>query len=143
VPIINDTVDEPNETVSITLSNLVAATAGSGALTIVDNDLTPTALTVKAVKTPKLVKAKGLLETATSGISVKVTLFKKKGARYVRVSSKTVAVKRLMDRDGDGKSDGQYVASFTRPAKGSYRFTVVFAGTSQLKKSTKKLNFTL
>jgi hypothetical protein len=54
-----------------------------------------------------------------------------------------VAVKGLKDRDADGKTDGQYVASFARPAKGSYRFKVVFLGTGELRKSAKAVGFRL
>lgn len=144
INLLGDAVDEPAETFTVGLTNAVNAAAGAGAtITLTDDDRTPTFLTVKVAKGKTTVKAKGLLETAASGLTVKVTLLKKKGAKFVRVASKVVAVKTLRDRDGDGKTDGHYVASFTKPARGAYRFKVAFAGTSELKRSSKSVNFTL
>ena len=142
VPILTDTTDEPGETVTISVANLVGATdGGDGTLTITDDDPTPTTLTAKAVTTRAGVKAKGLLEPATTGLTVKVTLLRKKGTRYVKVAAKVVPVKGLKDRDGDLLTDGVYVASFPRPAKGAYRAKVAFIGTADLRKSGKVVSF--
>lgn len=142
VPLLGDPLDEPAETFVLSLSGASNAALGTGAtVTLADDDLTPTVLTVKAVKARTTVKARGLLEPATGGLTVKVTLLKKQGTKYVKVAVKPVSVKGLKDRDGDGKTDGAYLASFAKPAKGSYRFKVVFAGTGQLKKSAKTVTF--
>jgi hypothetical protein len=55
-----------------------------------------------------------------------------------------VAVKWLRDRDGDGKIDGAYRASFTRPAiGGTYRIVARFKGGPTFKPSTRSKRFTL
>jgi hypothetical protein len=144
VTLLGDTTDEPAETFTITLSSVVGATAGSdGPLTLTDDDATPTALTLKVVKTATKVKAKGLLEPAVKDLAVKVTLQKKKDGKYVKVATKTATVRYLRDRDGDGKKDAAYVAAFPRPRAGNYRFKVVFAGTADLLRSTKSARFKL
>lgn len=49
----------------------------------------------------------------------------------MKVSAKTVAVRYLKDRDGDGKTDGSYTATLLRPkAKGSYKILTRFNGTA-------------
>jgi hypothetical protein len=142
VPILSDTSDEPGETVTIAVANLVGATdGGAGTLTITDDDPTPTALTAKVATTRTAVKAKGLLEPAAAGLTVKVTLLRKKGTRYVKVTAKVVPVKGLKDRDGDLLTDGAYVASFPRPARGAYRCKVAFLGTADLRRSGKVVSF--
>ncbi len=102
--------------------------------TILNDDKAPTAVTVGVVRKPRAVVAKGLLEPASSGERVTVTLFRKKGAKFVKVSAKTVLVRYLKDRDGDGKTDGSYTATLVRPkAKGSYKVVTQFKGTANYK----------
>jgi hypothetical protein len=74
---------------------------------------------------------------------VKVTLSKKKGAKYVRVASKTVSVGSLADRDGDGLLDGAYAAKFTRPGRGAYQLKAAYAGSADLLSCLKSLKFKL
>jgi chitinase len=144
VQILGDTTDEPDETLSITLADVTGAVAGSGAtLTIADDDKTPTTLTAKVSKTTTAVKVKGVLEPATSGLTVTVTLFRRKGTKYVKVTAKTVGAKGLKDRDGDGLLDGAYLAKLPRPSKGSYKVTVVFNGNATLAGSSATVTFTL
>ena len=88
--------------------------------------------------------AKGLLEPATSGERVTVTLFRKQGGKFVKVAAKTVSVRYLKDRDGDGKTDGAYTATFTRPkTKGSYKVLTRFKGTPSYKARSLGKIFTL
>jgi len=142
VTILGDARDEPNEKFQVAVSNTVNASAGAnGTVTVTDDDKTPTALTLRLVNTTKVVKAKGVLETAAAGVRVKVTLQRKKGTRWVRVAVKAVTVKGLRDRDGDGKLDAAYLAAFPKPAEGRYRFRAVFAGTAQAKASSQTLAF--
>ncbi|MEX0984875.1 MAG: Calx-beta domain-containing protein [Actinomycetota bacterium] len=142
--VLGDTQDEPNETFGFAVSNVVNGSAGPDAtITILDDDKAPTALTLRAVKTRTTVKAKGLLETAAPGCKVKVTLQKSKGGRWMRLRTTLVTVKGLRDRDGDGKIDARYVASFSKPARGRYRFRVLFNATAGLKRSSAKLRFTI
>ena len=129
VTIDGDTVDESDETFGVTLSTPTGATIADASATgtITDDDKTPTALTLKAKKTTKAVKAVGVIEAAATGMKVKVTLFKKQGGKYVKVLAKTVTVTKLGDRDADGIADAAYAAAFKRPKKGAYRFVAKYA----------------
>ena len=99
---------------------------------------------MKILRKPHAVVAKGLLEPATSGERVTVTLFRKQGAKFVKVAAKTVSVRYLKDRDGDGKTDGSYTATFTRPkAKGSYKVLTKFKGTATYKAASLGKTFKL
>jgi hypothetical protein len=127
---------ESNETLSLTLSNATGATIGDGSAqgTIVNDDKRPTALTLRVVRKPRAVVAKGLLEPTTSGQRVVVTLLRKQGAKFVKVAVKAVPVRFLKDRDGDGKTDGSFTAKFLRPkAKGTYKVLARFKGAATYK----------
>jgi chitinase len=141
-----DVAVEKNETLSLTLSTPTDATVGDGTAqgTIVNNDKAPTALTLKVVRKPRSVIVKGLLEPAKAGERVTATLYRKKGTKFVRVAAKAVSVRYLKDRDGDGKKDGSYTATFVRPKKqGSYKIVVRFKGTVSAKPSSRAKIFTL
>jgi hypothetical protein len=141
-----DVAYETNETLSITLANPTGATIGDGVGqgTITNDDKAPTSLTLKILRKPHAVVAKGLLEPATSGERVTVTLFRKQGAKFVKVAAKTVSVRYLKDRDGDGKTDGSYTATFIRPkAKGSYKVLTKFKGTATYKAASLGKTFKL
>ena len=141
-----DVAYESNETLSLTLSNPTGATIGDGVAqgTITNDDKAPTSLTLQVVRKPRAVVAKGLLEPATSGERVTVTLFRKRGGRFVKVAAKTASVRYLKDRDGDGKTDGSYTATFTRPkTKGSYKVLTRFKGTANYKPRSRGKIFTL
>ena len=90
-----------------------------------------------------VIKARGAIEAAASGMKIKVSLFKKIGSRYRLAASKTVSVKHIGDRDTDGIVDGTYLAAFARPAGGSYRFVVRYAGNATYAASAKTLSFKL
>jgi uncharacterized protein YunC (DUF1805 family) len=137
---------ESNETLSLLLSNPLGATIGDGSAqgTILNDEKAPTAVTVGVVRKPRAVIAKGLLEPTGPGERVTVTLFRKKGGKFVKVSAKTVLVRYLKDRDGDGKTDGSYTATLVRPkAKGSYKILTQFKGTSNYKSCLRAKVFTL
>jgi len=137
---------ESNETLSLTLSNPTGASIGDGVAqgTITNDDKAPTTLTLRVVRKPRAVVAKGILEPATSGEHVSVTLLRKQGGKFVKVAAKTVSVRYLKDRDGDGKTDGSYTATFTRPkTKGSYKVITRFKGTATYKPRSLGRAFTL
>ena len=141
-----DVAYESNENLSLTLSNPADATVGDGTGqgTIVNNDKMTTALTLKVVRKPRSVIAKGLLEPTKSGHRVTATLFRKQGTKFVKVSPKTVLVRYVKDRDADGKKDGAYTATFVRPkAQGSYKVLVRFNSTATHKPCSRSLVFTL
>jgi large repetitive protein len=146
VTVYGDTTYEPDETVALHLSNPTNAPIGKAQAigTILNDDKAPTSLTLRVVRQPHAVVAKGLLEPATSGEHVGVTLFRKQGGRFVKLAAKTVPVRYLKDRDGDGKTDGSYTATFTRPkAKGTYKILVRFKGTATYKPRSLAAVFTL
>jgi len=145
VSVTGDAVDEPAETVSVTLSNPVDATLADaiGTGTIFDDDKTPTVITLKVVKTPSLVKAKGRLEPAVSGMKVKVTLFRKVNGVFKRVGRKTAPLQGLMDRDGDGLNEGLYTASFAKGPKGTYKCVARYAGNAIYLPAKKGKTFTI
>ena len=141
-----DVAYESNETLSLTLSNPAGATVGDGLAqgTITNDDKAPTSLTLRVVRKPRAVVAKGILEPASSGEHVTLTLFRKQGGKFVKVATKTVSVRYLRDRDGDGKTDGSYTATFSRPkTKGSYKVLTRFKGTSNYKPRSLARIFTL
>ena len=141
VPILQDTGDEPAETFTVSVAGVTNGTAGAaGTVTIGDDDATPTAMTLR-VLTGRKVKVKGTLEPETAGLSIKVTLSRKKGGRYVKVATKTLVVKSLLDRDADGVVDGGFRTSFPRPARGAYRVTAVYAGSADLGRTSRSVNF--
>jgi hypothetical protein len=88
--------------------------------------------------------AKGSLESTKTGHRVTVTFLRKQGGRFVKIATKTVSVKSIGDRDGDGKTDGSYSASFGRPtSRGSYKFLARFKGTATYKPCSRSKLFTL
>ncbi|MEO8293732.1 MAG: hypothetical protein ABI635_11430, partial [Actinomycetota bacterium] len=147
VDVTGDTTYETNETLTLTLSNPLGGLSkvidAEGTGTITNDDRAPTALTLKLAKKKTSIQAQGLIEMAASGMSVKTTLYKKKGSKYVRVSSRTVSTAGLADRDLDSLTDGAYLAKFKRPGRGAYRFKVVYAGSATYLPSSRSLKFKL
>jgi len=145
VDVTGDTIAELDEDFTVVLSSPSGATVadGIGTGTINDDDRAPTALTLKLTKTRTKIGAKGTLESAAADSQVAVSLYKRKGGKWVKVVTRTVAVRKLGDRDGDGAPDAAYRAAFPRPAKGSYQLRVSYAGSTTLMPSTKNLSFKL
>jgi hypothetical protein len=143
VDVTGDTTAELNETFAVTLANPSGATVAdaTGIGTITDDDRTPTSLTLKVTKTRAKVGAKGVLEIATSGATVSVSLYRRKGSKWTKLSTRTVKVGRLGDRDADGRADGLYRTAFPRPAKGTYQLRASFAGSATLLPSLKSATF--
>ena len=145
VDVTGDTSYESDETLGLLLSSPVGAKIVSGLATgtITNDDKIPTAIKLKTVKGATVVKAKGTIQPAVSGMAIKVSMLKKVGAKYRLVAAKTVNVKALKDRNGDGILDGAYLASFPRPASGSYRFVAKYAGSALYAPIAKTLNVNL
>jgi chitinase len=145
VSVSGDKTYEPNETLTLTLSNPVGATIVVGAATgtILNDDRIVTTLSTKLVKGRTAIKAKGLIQPAISGMMVKVSLLRKVGRKYVVLSTKTVGAKGLLDRNHDGILEAAYVSSFKRPAAGTYRFIARYAGNTTYAPSKRALSFKL
>jgi large repetitive protein len=136
---------EPNETIGLTLSNPAGAkiVVGSATGTIINDDKILTTLALKLAKGKTAIKAKGTIEAAVSGMQVKVSLLRKVGRKYVVLSTKTVGAEGLLDRNHDGILDAGYVASFKRPAAGTYRFVARYGGNTTYTPSKRTLSFKL
>jgi hypothetical protein len=140
--VLGDTQDEPNETLTVSIVSVTNGNVGmNGLITLVDDDKAPTAITVKALRTPTVVKARGLLSPASADLSVSVTLLRQQGSRWVKVGKRSVVVRSLKDRDGNGALEGTYTANFNRPPRGRYRFRVAFRGDADLLRSKRTLRF--
>ncbi len=141
-----DAVFESDETLSMTLTDPAGALIvdGSAVGTIDNDDKAPTALTVRVARAPRSLKVTGVMERARSGLRVTATLFRKANGRFVKITAKTVRIRHLGDRDHDGKPDGSYAVTFTRPhAKGTYKVVVRFKGTSDYKPCSRARVFPL
>jgi hypothetical protein len=147
VSVNGDTVDEPNERFGVALSAPSGAVVadGGGTGTILDDDKTPTTMTLRVRKPPLRVSGSGRLEPAKWGFKVTVTLSRRRAnGTFSWLRSKTVTVNTIRDRDGDGLKEGAYLASFRRPkTNGTYRIVATFKGTATHKRSSKRVIFTL
>jgi hypothetical protein len=141
-----DVTYESNETLSLMLSNPTDATVGDGTAqgTILNDDKRATSITLKVVRKPRALTATGLLEPTRSGHRVTATLFREQGTKYVKIAAKTISVRYFMDRDGDGKTDGSYAATFVRPkTAGTYKIVVRFKGATTYKPCGRAKVFTV
>jgi hypothetical protein len=141
-----DTIYEGDETLSVTLSAPVSAVLVDGAAvgTIRNDDKAPTTVTVRVTRAPTKIVATGILEHAQARLRVTATLFRKANGRFVKVTAKTVRIRDVRDRDGDGKPDGAYTATFLRPkSRGTYKVVVRFDGTAAYKLCTRSKVFRL
>jgi len=144
VTVDGDTTYEPNEDLTVTLSGLVGTAnliTDHATGTIRNDDKQPATLTMKVGKTHKKIGSRGLLEPASTGNSVTVTLATYRHGKWKTVNTKSTSVKKLADRDGDGVLDAKYGASFPRPRHGRYRFTVSFGGDTNTAATTKVVRF--
>ena len=141
-----DTTFEPNEDFTVTLSNLVGTanlTTDHATGTIKNDDKQAAALTMKVTKTHKNIGARGLLEPASTGNGVTITLATYRHGAWKTVSTKHVTVKKLGDRDHDGLVDAAYGARFPKPRHGRYRFSASFGGDSNTAATGKTVKFKL
>jgi hypothetical protein len=146
VSVDGDTSYEPDETFTVTLSNLVGTaslTTDHATGTIRNDDKHPASLTMKVGKTHKKVGSRGLLEPASTGNAVTIRLAKYRHGKWKTVRTKTVSVKKLADRDNDGLPDATYGASFPRPRHGRYRSTASFGGDTDTAPTGKVVKFKL
>ncbi|MGZ4150022.1 MAG: Calx-beta domain-containing protein, partial [Actinomycetota bacterium] len=140
VTVNGDMVYEPNETLEVDLTAVSDVQLGDGHAvgTIKNDDPQPTSLTVHLVKKPAKIKARGALTGgAVDGMPITVILSHRTGGKWVTVAKRTV---KTTNATGGTAS---YIAAFTRPAKGTYRFTVRFKGDATHLKSVKSFRFTL
>ena len=146
VAVNGDTTFESDETLSVTLSDPTDGLLVDGAAvgTIRNDDKAPTTVTVRVVRAPTKIVTSGILEHAQAGLRITATLFRKAHGRFLKVTAKTARVRDIRDRDGDGKPDGAYAATFLRPKPaGSYKVVVRFKGTAAYKPCSRSKSFSL
>ena len=140
-----DATYEGDETLTVTLSDPSGAVLVDGAATgTIRNDDKRPPPSPSASRTPTKIVASGIMEHAHAGLRITATLFRKAHGRFVKVAAKTARVRDLRDRDGDGKPDGAYAATFLRPqAKGLYKVVVRFKGSAAYRPCTRSKIFRL
>jgi hypothetical protein len=146
VTVDGDSIVEPDETLVLDLSEPTHVTLGDAAAqgTIENDDRIATSITLEVRKSTRTISAKGILEPTAGGHRVTITLLKKQGTKFVKATAKTVGIKGIKDRDGDGNDDGAYSASFTRPsAGGTYKVVAHFRGTGTYAPSSRSKRFRL
>jgi hypothetical protein len=146
VTVQGDSVVEPDETLLLVLSEPTHVTLGDAAAlgTIENDDRLATSITLQVRKTTRTISAKGVLEPTAEGHRVTITLLKKQGTKFVKATAKTVGIKSIKDRDGDGRNDGAYSVSFARPSAGStYKVMANFKGRATYAPSSRSKRFRL
>jgi hypothetical protein len=145
VPVDGDTVDEPDETFQVVLDapSGITVADGAGVGTIVDDDRTTTALTLKITKSRSSIRSKGSIEAAAGGMKISVALLQRQGSKYVKIASKTVTVSSIGDVNADGVPDASFGAGFKHLAKGSYELSARYRGDATYLPTSKRVKFRL
>jgi urease beta subunit len=119
VPVVGDRAVEPGELFFLDVSSTTNADLGDGrgGGTIRDND---TSTTLQARKARRKINARGRLTPSHRGRQMVVTLYKKKGTRFVKVGTKRPTLSGSKDLNGDGLRDSSYRTAFRNP-KGTRR----------------------
>jgi hypothetical protein len=138
VDVQGDSADEPDETFTITLSNetggaTIARATATGI--ILDDDLPnpppptpdPSTTTLKVAKRRTKTLAIGAVTPAHTGLTVTVTLYKRKSGHWAIVATKHPILGTATDKDGDGIYSSPYKATFKR-LRGRQKIVVRFAG---------------
>jgi hypothetical protein len=119
VPVVGDTVLEIDEVFSLDVISTTGAdlSHGRAEATITDDEPEPTSTVLKARRRGGRVTAQGWLTPAHPGNKMLVTLYKKKGARFVKVRSKQPLLSAAVDADGVGELDSRFKTRFPNPAR--------------------------
>lgn len=128
VAVVGDRIVEPKETFSVDVRSTTNAelSDGLGGGTIADND---TATVVKVAKRAGRIRVRGQLTPAHARRRMVVTLFKKKGTRFVKVRTKRPRLWGAVDVNNDGLADSRYRVGFANPRRTRRcRVVVVFPG---------------
>jgi Calx-beta domain len=132
VQVVGDTLAELDEDFGVHVSSIQGAAAGDldGRVTIAeDEDRVASYTHLLAAKKSGKIVASGWLDPAHTGVNMVVTLLKKKGGRFVRVTRKQALLGSGIDLNSDGVLDSKFGATFSNP-KGTTKCRVVasFAG---------------
>ncbi len=146
VDVVADATDEVDETFSITLSNATGgATIGNGsAVAIILDDDAPapeaTATTLRLAKRRTKIIAKGTLTPAHTGLTMTVTLYKRKSGEWVVVATKSPVLGTAVDPDGDGTYSSPYRTTFKR-IRGTQKIVARFPGDADHLSSSATVKF--
>jgi hypothetical protein len=137
VPVIGDKVDESSERFSVQLSENSSVSYlvdGYGVTTIVDDDKTPTATTLRIRKRSTRILAQGNVTPAAPGQKMTVKLYRKSAGRWVLRRTKRPALSAVKLIGGASRST--YRTAFARPPKGVFRIVARYAGAGEMAGST-------
>jgi hypothetical protein len=145
VDIIGDKIDENAETFSVEVSE-DGATAylvdRRGIATIVDDDKTATATTLRIRKRPARIVARGRLTPPAPGEKMIVKLLRKRSGRWVLLRRKRPALSAA--RMLDGASRSTYKTAFARPRKrGVFKIVARYSGNAESRSSKASRRFRL
>ena len=146
VDVVADPTDEPDETLTVTLANPTGGSSidnGTATGVVLDDDAaapvpSTTSLTVKKMRR-KLI-AKGTVTPARTGLTVDVTLYKRRNHAWVVVSTKHPVLGTAVDRDGDGIYSSPYRTTFRR-TRGKQKVVTRFAGAADVQASSTVVRF--
>lgn len=142
VTIVGDGFAEPDEFFTVELSNVDGATLSdaSARITILDDDSTSkalTAITLKVVKDPDRLIARGKVTPVVAG-EVIVKLKIKRDGRFVLLQTKRP---RLNERPDAATPHSAYRAVFKRPIAGRCRIVATYPGSGSFRSSSTRATF--
>jgi hypothetical protein len=142
VPVMGDKVDESSERFSVELSENSPTgylVDGHGVTTIVDDDKTATATTLRIRKRSTRIVAQGNVTPPAPGQKMTVKLYRKRAGGWVlrRTKRPALSAAKLIG----GASRSTYRTTFARPEKGVFRVVARYAGNVEMLASTASVRF--
>jgi hypothetical protein len=136
VTVLGDKKLERNETLFLTLSNPSSGALNDpqGTATIVNDD-TKTTVTVKVRASRHLVAVHGRVSPARPRKHELVRLYRKRGAKWVRLTTKKPVLRGKSDSNGDGFTDSGYGTTLHRAKHGRCKIVATYPGDKQFSAS--------
>ena len=129
VTVVGDKKLEHDETMFLTLSNPSAGALNDpqGTGTILNDDTRTTAV-VKVRASRHLVAVHGRVSPARPRKHALVRLYRKRGAKWVRLATKKPVLRGKSDTNGDGFTDSGYATTFHRAKRGRCKIVAMYRG---------------
>jgi hypothetical protein len=136
VTVLGDKKLEHNETLFLTLSNPSAGALNDpqGTGTIVNDD-TKTSVVVKVRASRHRVAVHGRVSPARPRKHELVRLYRKRGTKWVRLTTKKPLLQGKSDSNADGFTDSRYATKFRRAKRGRCKIVATYAGDKQFSAS--------